>query len=106
MSKTPVGARVGAIASANDTEVHLYGYGVYDGDHEPPLAPGETQEARDAGLKKLVDAGLVPADFKFTNPRITLDSGAVVWGMQCYWGPEAKIRAFIGDRKVVSAIPD
>lgn len=35
MSIHPVGARVGAIQSADEDTVQLYGYGVYDGEHPP-----------------------------------------------------------------------
>jgi hypothetical protein len=27
-----------------------------------------------------------------TNPCIRLDSGDIVWGMECWWGPEEKVR--------------
>ena len=26
-------------------------------------------------------------DPKYTNPKITLDSGAVIWGYECWWKP-------------------
>ena len=73
-----VGMRVGAILEANRTTVHLLGYGVYDGDIEHP-------------------------EYGFPNPRITLDDGRIVWGMECWWGPEAEVKESIGDREVVSA---
>ncbi len=85
-----IGTRVGAIASANKDEVHLFGYGVYEGDHEPPpnvMGP--------FGYMK----GL-------TNPKILLDSGEVVWGCECWWGPEDQVKASIGDRKVVVITPE
>lgn len=82
MSIHPVGARVGAIQSADEDTVQLYGYGVYDGEH-PPFEdmPG------------------------FKNPRITLDNGKQVWGMQCWWGSEEQIRNHIGDRDVIIVEP-
>ena len=72
---TEVGARVGAIQSADELEVRLYGYGVYDGDKEHP-------------------------DLGFPNPRITLDDGRIVWGCECWWGPEEKVKKLIGKRAV------
>ncbi len=27
------------------------------------------------------------------NPKILLDSGDVVWGCECWWGPEAEVKA-------------
>lgn len=73
---TYVGDRVGAIMKADAAEVHLFGYGVYQGD-------------------VLNDYMGVP------NPKITLDNGGVVWGYQCWWGKEAKIKKIIGHRKVI-----
>lgn len=71
-----VGDRVGAILKANEKTVHLLGYGVFDGDVEHP-------------------------EFGFPNPRITLDSGGHVWGCECWWGPEEKVRASIGEREII-----
>ena len=76
MSRYQPGIRVGAIQDADDKNVNLFGYGVYDGDLPCELSIGET------------------------NPRISLDNGEVVWGCQCWWGPEEKIRALIGERHV------
>ena len=70
------GERVGAIRSANDQGVSLFGYGVYDGDVKHP-------------------------DFGFPNPHITLDDGRVVWGCECWWGPEESVKKSIGERTVV-----
>lgn len=50
--------------------VDLLGYGVYDGLQTPP-------------------AGRTNAD---VNPRITLDNGDIVWGFECWWGPEAQMK--------------
>ena len=75
------GGRVGAIRDANSEEVNIFGYGVYDGDKNHPL-------------------------LGFPNPHITLDSGCIVWGCECWWGPEEKIKASIGERKVNIVIPD
>jgi hypothetical protein len=75
------GGRVGAIKDANAEVVNFFGYGVYDGDQEHP-------------------------DMGFPNPHITLDSGEVVWGCECWWGPEDKIKAKIGDRKINIVCPD
>ena len=63
-----VGERVGVILGADDKVVRIFGYGVYDGD-----LPGGP-------------LGRIP------NPRITLDSGEIVWGCEVWWGPEQKIK--------------
>lgn len=82
-----VGDRVGAIESANNTEVRLYGYGTYDGDFVP-------------------DGGdFIGNCFKESaspNPRITLDNGKVVWGYQCWWESEEETKRIIGQRTVIN----
>ena len=67
--------RVGAILSSDDKTVKLFGYGVYLGHRLPP-------------------------DFPVENPCIRLDSGQFVWGYECWWGPEEKIRTLVGDKTV------
>ena len=79
-----VGVRVGAICSADENTVRLFGYGVYDGDHVPP---------DDVGLGH-------------PNPRITLDNGKVVWGCECWWASEERIKRAVGDRAVVIVDPE
>jgi len=82
-----IGERVGAIMSANPQEVFFFGYGVYQGREIPDeQAGGLCPALREAGV---------------TNPKILLDDGHVVWGAECWWGPEQKIKDTIGDRKVV-----
>lgn len=85
---TDVGSRVGAMASSSEKEVHLFGYGVYVGDEVPP------QEVTGPFGK-----------LSFPNPKIVLDSGDVVWGCECWWGPEEKIKTHVGNRKVVMITP-
>ncbi len=69
---TKIGERVGAILDANrDTkEVRFFGYGVYEGDH--PVGIGD--------------------NLTIDNPRIKLDNGDVIWGFECWWGSEVKIK--------------
>ena len=100
MRKTPVGARVGAILSSDNTEVHLLGFGVYDGDHVPPFGPmGAPMSEIDA----MKESGELPRDWEWKNPRITLDDGRVIWGCQCWWGPEEVIRKRIEGLKIIPA---
>lgn len=61
------GTRVLAIISAKDGVILSLGEGVYDGDATPPE-----------------DIAWVPG---MLNPKIILDSGKVVWGCECWWGP-------------------
>ena len=101
-NRTP-GERVGAVLSMNAAEIRFLGFGVYDGDHEPPFGPlGRSRAELDDTIAKKTAEGKLPADYRFTNPRITLDSGAVVWGCQCWWGSEALVKKRLEDgRRVV-----
>lgn len=74
-----VGMRVGVILSSEPEEkvVNLFGYGVYGGEQPLPPEFGPLE-----GLP---------------NPCILLDSGEKVWGIECWWGPEARIKAYVTD---------
>ena len=92
------GERVGAFKRADEKRIELYGYGVYDGHHEPPEGPvGFTKGTYEEAM---LAAGCtdVPA---YTNPRITLDNGKVLWGAQCWWLAEEHLKRLIGNREVV-----
>ena len=81
----PVGTRVGMIGSSDDATVYLVGYGVYMGLDEPP-----------------VDIGVPFEMIEFFGPhKIVLDDEQVVWGFQGWWGPEEKVKEWIGAREVV-----
>jgi hypothetical protein len=117
----PVGARVGAILSADDHKVYLFGYGTYQGKELPPVPYGihaqvfgaETWEEYDAALKREInhireqhqgETGVPPEDWmppRPVNPKILLDNGEVVWGYESWWGPEEEITRLIGNRHVV-----
>jgi hypothetical protein len=78
-----IGERVGAILGANYETgvVEFLGYGTYDGDFVPETAVGFMAE--------------ISREIGNPNPRITLDSGNVVWGCECWWGSEDKVRKTI-----------
>ena len=76
-----IGARVGAILSANETTVYLLGYGTYVGNEVPPSYELD--------------------DIKIPTPKILLDNGDVVWGNQCWWSGETRVKELIGTREVV-----
>ena len=67
--------RVGAILSSDDRSVKFFGYGEHLGNRLPP-------------------------NFPMPNPCIRLDTGQLVWGYECWWGPEDKIKAMIGEKTV------
>ena len=78
-----IGDRVGAIKSADKEVVRFYGYGTYTGGEVPP---------------KEVDEFL--SELELENPKIELDNGNIVWGCQCWWGSEEKVKQMIGNRAV------
>ena len=66
--------RVIALLDAKDGIVRSFGAGVYAGNFPPPPEGG--------GF-----------NFGQSNPRIDLDNGKTVWGCECWWGPEEKMKA-------------
>lgn len=81
------GARVGALMSAKGNTVKLFGFGVYVGDEVPDEHAG--------GLGEMVRAAGVK------NPKILLDNGKVVWGCECWWGPEATVKKKLANYQFV-----
>ncbi len=81
-----VGDRVGAIKSGNEDIVELFGYGVYQGYKPLPARFGIIAEV---------------VNERGGNPSILLDNGKEVFGCECWWGPEEKVKASIGNRKVI-----
>lgn len=63
-----IGTRVGAIRDGSGDTINLFGFGTYDGRQELPA-----------------ELALFPGQ---CNPKITLDDGRVIWGVQCWWGTE------------------
>jgi hypothetical protein len=114
---TPVGCRVGVILSADDTTVQFLGWGTYEGDFIPPELSNpdvmlERMREMAPALEEQIGLDKLLKDFQlwnknpivvsiFGNPRIKLDSGKTVWGYECYWGPESKMRDYIGGRQIV-----
>jgi len=80
-----IGDRVGAIMSAKDGVVRFLGFGVYKGDEVPPEEVG--------GL-----------NFGVPNPKLRLDSGVDVWGCECWWGSEEKVKEQIKAYDVVDIV--
>ena len=83
-----IGERVGAIISASPDRVRMFGYGTYQGEEIPPSE---------------IIGPFGP--MKIPNPKILLDSGEVVWGCECWWGPEVKIQEAVGNRPVQTSTP-
>lgn len=104
------GERVGAILSSKpDTkELHLLGYGVYAGKVVPPHPIGimgvdhdsweslaEWMNAEPDAAKPMHGGDWTADDVKMGNPLVRLDSGVEVWGAECWWGPEEKVKATV-----------
>lgn len=77
MSSAKVGERVGAIMSRKEGTIKLFGYGVRIVDEVPEGA---------------AELGGFLSAIEITNPTILLDSGKKVYGCECWWGPEEKIK--------------
>lgn len=87
------GSRVGVVLSADEDEVRYVGLGTYEGEFPPYGAGGMCAGLTDEEIDGL---GL-------TNPRIRLDDGNVVWGCECWWGPEGAYRRMLEDARECGA---
>jgi len=79
--ETKVGTRVGAILEVNECDVKFLGFGQYVGDFIPEEA-----------------VGFLATFFKETHkpcPRIKLDSGKTVYGCECWWEEEKRVKKVI-----------
>ena len=83
-----IGERVGVVLSAHDGVVKFLGYGTYEGSQIP-----ETDDIKFAGLS-LKSANI-------SNPKLKLDNGDIVWGCECWWGPEEKIKRALETAKEI-----
>lgn len=81
------GERVGALLDEADGVVRLFGFGVYVGDEVPH--------------EKVAGHGPWLREADAPNPKILLDDGKDVFGCECWWGSEAKLRTLIAGKKVV-----
>jgi len=77
-----IGDRVGAIRNADSTTVYLFGFGEYIGDKVPTRGFWWGAEIE--------------------NPTIKLDNGEIVYGFECWWSSEVKVKEVIGSRTVVN----
>lgn len=72
--------RIGAILGSDSQEkiVKFLGFGTYIDDRIPIEAVGFMAE--------------VAREMKHKNPCLQLDNGAVVYGCECWWGHEEKVK--------------
>jgi len=81
MGNLKVGDRVGAFLSVEGIEVHLIGFGTYEGVELPPK-----------GLSAFTD---MVNEQGHKTPKIKLDSGGFIWGCECWWGLEKEVKQFM-----------
>lgn len=74
------GDRVGALSHTDRDAAYAFGFGVYEG-------------------AKIPDRGIL-SELGIASPSILLDCGGRVYGFECWWGPEEKVRSIIGGRRV------
>jgi len=75
-----VGTKVMAISHSTKSEVYVFGRGTYEGELAPKDYPTEHQPAGMMG-RYLTEQGM-------TNPCIKLEDEKLIWGCECWWGPE------------------
>ena len=82
------GDRVGAIYSIDHDkkEVHFFGFGIYGGEERP------TDDVFHLGFPV---SSMAPEGY--TNPKLVLDNGQIVYGCESWWGTEGKITSMIKD---------
>ncbi len=73
--------RIIAIRHMKDGVAFVYGEGVYLGDKVPDTAPFNNR-----GLH---------------NPCMRLDSGELIWGFQCWWGPLDSFKTQIEEGNII-----
>ena len=83
-----IGDRVGAlVGSDEETKIlTVAGFGVYEGDVVP-----ETDDIKFMGIPL--------KEVNRPNPKIALDNGSTVWGCECWWGAETKVKEQIEEYK-------
>ena len=88
---TKIGDVVLAIKSVEGDTVYLYGVGKYVGEDHPPVGP--------FGIKWTDEFSELKS--KYTNPKIILDNGKIVWGLQSWWGSPESMQKYILNKNIV-----
>jgi len=74
-----IGDRIGAVSHAEGDTIYIFGFGEYKGESVPGI------QAKGFLADMLKDANV-------ENPCLVLDSGEMIWGCECWWGPEMKVK--------------
>lgn len=85
------GDRVGAVYSLKKNLIEFIGFGVYVGKEVP------SEEASGVLAECLRDANI-------KSHKILLDSGSVIFGCECWWGPEKVIKRKMDKCKKVKKV--
>lgn len=94
MTRKP-GIRVLAVMGSNDDgSVSVLGEGVYEGDY--PIGEEAVGWVAQMARECHSEYGTESA-----NPRIRLDSGEIVWGCECWWGPIEEVRRRLEGKTLV-----
>lgn len=104
-----VGDRVGCISNTEGKTAFIFGYGKYVGRRLPRTAGGvmaqsivEVVDEYIAEYKKKQPNPLSEQELKqledyvtqvYGNPCLELDNGKLVFGCECWWGPEEQVKA-------------
>jgi hypothetical protein len=107
-----IGERVGAILMISKEEIRedhnanvirLLGFGVYEGKFPNPSFPSFEQTFPE--YNELLDEDKRWIKRSYEHARLThrlrLDNGDVVWGKECLWGPERRIRRSILGKRIL-----
>lgn len=86
----PVGSRVGAILDLHDGKARFFGYGILI-DEEVPHGAG--------GMGSLL------AEIGVRNPTILLESGEKVFGCECWWASEERVRKMLEGTTITMVSP-
>ncbi len=92
MAGIKIGDRVGAIESSNEGRIKFYGYGTYQG----RLVPKD---------KNVQFMGVSLKAINQPNHCIKLDNGELVWGCECWWGSEEKVKEMLAKAKTITFVP-
>lgn len=106
--KLEPGSRVGAILNSDENQINFIGYGVYEGDFVPPKPPFMKDWEEFDKLGKQILGDKYTTEMRLKSPKIKLDNGTVVWGLECWWGTEKSVQEVLaeiideGKKKIVN----
>lgn len=87
MSNFEPGDRIMAVRNYDEKQkvLYIFGAGTYQGRELPT---DDVPGGRDLRMREI------------ENPKLVMDDGTVVWGMESWWGPEENIKAMFEPEEV------